>query len=50
MRKFYLLLGASVLSVAVVTSAFSQSSNARVSGTVTDATEALIPGVSQAHS
>lgn len=45
MRKFYLLLGASVLSLAVVTSAFSQSSNARVSGTVTDATEALIPGV-----
>jgi len=45
MKRFCLLLGASVLSLAIVTSASSQSSNARVSGTVSDATRALIPGV-----
>jgi len=43
MRKF--LVTAAVLLPLLSTYAFSQSSNASVSGTVSDATGALIPGV-----
>ena len=44
MRRFF-VVGALVLALAMSLEALSQSSNANVSGTVSDAAKALIPGV-----
>ena len=45
MKRFLLTASAALLCVGVSTGAWAQSQNARLGGTVADATGALIPGV-----